>query len=162
MIVVSDVPGKRHLAPVKSIRRQLSAYDRSHPDWIDTLAGSGECKIMVAGYESERHPDLAIYLTPMPDEDPWWTWVPEIVIEVVSRDSKGRDYTEKREEYLAFGVSEYWIVDCDKGELRVLRRRGSKWTERIVRPPQTYQTRLLPGFELNLAEVFAAARSAAE
>ncbi|MEL7330971.1 MAG: Uma2 family endonuclease [Cyanobacteria bacterium J06560_2] len=41
---------------------------------------------------------------------------PALVIEVVSssntnRESRERDYTRKREEYAARGISEYWIVD---------------------------------------------------
>src|SRR5262249_9407179 len=36
---------------------------------------------------------------------------PDIAIEIVSRDSRQRDYGEKRELYEAASVSEYWIVD---------------------------------------------------
>ena len=33
-----------------------------------------------------------------------------------------RDYVEKREEYLALGVKEYWIVDAGKQQIVILRR----------------------------------------
>ena len=116
VITVSDVPKRRHLAQVMNLRRQLGAYDLSNPGRIDSIAAGSECKILLVDLDSERHPDLAVYKQPPVDEDDMWaTWIPEVVIEVVSPGSEGRDYGEKREEYLLFGVREYWIVDADRG-----------------------------------------------
>jgi Uma2 family endonuclease len=36
---------------------------------------------------------------------------PDIAVEIVSRDSRQRDYGEKKQLYSEAGVSEYWIVD---------------------------------------------------
>jgi Uma2 family endonuclease len=36
---------------------------------------------------------------------------PDIAVEVVSRDSRQRDYGEKKQLYAEAGVAEYWIVD---------------------------------------------------
>lgn len=159
---MSDVPKKRHLYQVESTRDQLVAYKLAHPGKIQIIAGGSDCKIMVAGYESERHPDLAVYKTAPPEEgeDFWSTWIPELVIEVVSPGSELRDYQEKREEYLAFGVHEYWILDAAKQEMLVLQRVGGRWRERIVRPPEVYQTRVLPGLQFSCAQVFQAANAA--
>jgi Uma2 family endonuclease len=162
-IVVSDVPGKKHLKQWKVIRDAFSRYDFQHPGRIHAVAGGAEAKILVAGFESERHPDVSIYLTPAPDgDDIWSTWVPEIVVEIVSRGSERRDYDEKPDEYLAFGVKEYWIVDAAKEQMRVFRRVAGRWVTRVVEGDQTYKTRMLRGLELDLAAVFAAAREAAD
>lgn len=163
VITVSDVPGKRHLAMVNAIRRQLAAYDLAHSGRIHTIAGGAECKLLIQGLESERHPDLSVYKTGPgegDDDDIWSTWIPELVIEVVSPGSEKRDYEEKPEEYLRFGVKEYWIVDHDKGRMTAMRRSGGRWAERVITPPETVKSRLLPGFELDLAAVFAAAQAA--
>jgi Uma2 family endonuclease len=157
VITVVDVPNPRHLSQVNAIRRQVHVYDAAKPGRIHTIASGGECKILIAGLESERHPDLAIYKTPPPEEDVWSQWIPEIVVEVVSPSSRHRDYEEKPEEYLRFGVLEYWISDVDKQELLVLRRSRGRWAERTVRPPDLYRTRLLPGFEFACGPVFEAA-----
>lgn len=158
VVVMVDVPNRRHLAMVNALRRQVHAYDAAHPGQIHTIASGSECKILLADLESERHPDLALYRTAPPeDEDFWASWVPEIVVEVVSPGSEERDYVEKREEYLGFGVREYWVVDADRGEVLILRRSRGRWVERVVRPPETYRTRLLPGLEFDPAPVFAAA-----
>jgi Uma2 family endonuclease len=159
VITVADVPKLRHLAQVNAIQRQVRVYDAANPGRIHTIAGGSDCKLLIAGLESERHPDLALYKTPPPEEgeDVWSLWVPEIVVEVVSPSSRQRDYEEKPEEYLRFGVMEYWIVDADKAEMLVLRRSRGLWTERTIRPPAPYRTRLLPGFAFAIGPVFAAA-----
>jgi Uma2 family endonuclease len=156
VITGTDVPAPRHLAQVNALKRQVHAYDLAHPGRIHTIASGSECKILLAGLESERHPDLTIYKTPPPegDDDVWSAWIPEIVIEVVSPSSRHRDYEEKPEEYLQFGVLEYWIIDAKKREMLVLRRSRGRWSERAVRPPDTYGTRILPGFVLDVGLVF--------
>jgi Uma2 family endonuclease len=161
VITVSDVPGTRHLAQVVALRQQFSDYRRDYPGRVHAIAGSGECKILITGLESERHPDVAVYKDPPPEEEIWSTWIPVIVIEVISPGSEQRDYVEKREEYLRFGVWEYWIVDADKREVLVLRRTGGEWKERVIRPPEVYRTRRLPGFEFSCEAVFQAADEAA-
>ena len=138
-------------------------YELANPGFIYGIAGGGECKLLIADLESERHPDLAIYKTPPPegenDDEVWSQWVPEIVIEVVSKSSRRRDYEEKPEEYLRLGVGEYWIVDADEGVLKVFRRSRGRWAEREIRPPAEYRTRLLPGFAFSIAAVLEAGRS---
>jgi Uma2 family endonuclease len=161
VITVVDVPDRKHLIQLCAVREQFSEYWRTHPKQIHLLAHGGECKILLADLESERHPDLVVYKhPPVDDESLWATWVPEIVIEVISPSSRQRDYVDKREEYLDFGVREYWIIDEEKQQMLVLRRSCGRWIERIVLPAEKYRTRWLPEFEFDLAAVFKAARSA--
>lgn len=160
VIVVSDVPGRRHLAQVNEIRLQLTAYWVANRATIHTIAGGSDCKILLPALQSERHPDIAVYKTSPDshdDETLWQTWVPEIIIEVVSPGSEQRDYGDKRDEYLSFGVREYWIFDGERQEMLVHKRRGNRWREQRFRPPEQYSTRLLPGFTLEVAAVLAAA-----
>jgi Uma2 family endonuclease len=158
VIQVSDVPGKRHFVQFTASSRQFHAYDIANPGKIHSIGGGSECKILISQLQSERHPDLSIYVSELPeDDDPWSTWIPAIAIEIVSPSSEDRDYREKPEEYLSFGVLEYWIIDADKAQMTVLRRRAGKWQERIVRAPEKYRTHLLPGFEFDLTPVFEAA-----
>lgn len=160
VITVVDVPDRKHAFMVCEVREQFSAYRRAHPGRIDLLAHGGECKILLADLESERHPDLAVYKSPpVDDENLWATWVPEIVVEVVSTSSRQRDYVDKRQEYLDFGVREYWIIDEEKQQMLVLRRSGGRWIEKIVHAGETYRTRWLRGFEFVLDAVFEAARA---
>lgn len=161
VITMIDVPKRKHLAQLVAIRKQLSAFEVANPDVVYGVLSGGECKIPVEGLISERHPDLAIYKTAPPSDveesEIWASWIPEIVIEVVSPSSVHRDYKEKPEEYLQFGIREYWIVDAEKQQVAVLRRSRGKFAERIVRPGELYSTELLPGFEFDCGKVFEAA-----
>jgi Uma2 family endonuclease len=160
VITVVDVPDPKHLMQVDAVREQFSAHRHAHAGQIHLLAHGGECKIPLSDLESERHPDLAVYKTPPVDnENLWATWIPEIVVEVVSASSRQRDYVEKREEYLDFGVREYWIIVEKQDQMLVLRRSGDRWVEHIVRPGEMYHTRLLSKFEFDLAAIFKAART---
>jgi Uma2 family endonuclease len=161
VVTVIDVPKRKHVAQVIAIRKQFSAYEVANPEVIHGVLTGSDCKILVEDLDSERHPDFAIYKTAPPtdveENDIWSVWIPEIVIEVVSPSSAHRDYEEKPDEYLQFGIREYWIVDADKQQVMILRRSRGKWAERIVRPGELYGTRLLPEFEFDCGTVFAAA-----
>ena len=75
------------------------------------------------------------------------SWIPELVIEMVTPGSETRDYEEKPPEYLAFGVMEYWIFDLEKEQVSILQRSGGRWASTVLSPTQTHKTRLLPGFD---------------
>jgi hypothetical protein len=68
-----------------------------------------------------------------------------------------RDYEQKRDEYLAAGVKEYWIINRFRRIMTVYRPGISGPTYDIVTEAQSYQTELLPGFALTLAKLLAKA-----
>lgn len=158
VVIVMDVPGIPHMLQVCESRNQLTAYQLDDPKRVFAIAAGNECKILLSDFESERHPDLAIYLSPPPHEKHLWAyWIPEIVIEVISSGSEERDYVLKREEYFDFGVKE-WILDANREEMLVLKRGRGKWMPRVVKPTELYETKLLPGLKFNCQAVFAAAK----
>jgi Uma2 family endonuclease len=159
-VVVSEVPNYLHAAMESLIRDFLGRYRLENPGVIHLSLGGSSNKLVVPDWESERHPDIAVYLTKpkgKKDRTMWRTWVPELAIEVVSESSRDRDYTEKRDEYWTLGVKEYWIVDAKLQQVLVLRRGRSQWTERTLGPTDTCETKLLPGFKLPVKAVFDAA-----
>ena len=84
---------------------------------------------------------------------------PTIIVEFVSagKRSRQRDYEEKRDEYLAIGVKEYWIIDRFERTLTVFKKHGKSFQKRVIKEKQNYVTDLLPGFELPLAHLLAVA-----
>jgi Uma2 family endonuclease len=156
IIEVTNIPHRSHFAQQSALVEQLMVYKSQNPEAVHAVGTPDSTKVLIEIEQSERHPDVAVYTTPMPDVDEIWSiWVPTIAVEVVSKSSAKRDYEDKPGEYLAFGISEYWIVDEFKKQMTVLSRYRGIWKDRIIKPSQKYTTRHLPGFSLDLKRVFA-------
>ncbi len=80
-----------------------------------------------------REPDV-VYL--MDRNDPrrgpeFWTGA-DLVIEIISKGGVKRDTVEKRADYAASGIPEYWIVDPKLRTITVLRLEGTTFLEHGV------------------------------
>jgi len=159
-LVVSEGAVYHHSMQTSMIRGHLGYFHCEHPGAMYIILGPADCKLLIPDWESERHPDIAVYLTPpkgRKDRTMWRTWIPELVIEVVSESSRDRDYTQKRDEYWTLGVKEYWIVDAHLRQVLTLKRGRSQWTEKPLGPDDSCETKLLPGFKLACQAIFDAA-----
>jgi Uma2 family endonuclease len=82
---------------------------------------------------------------------------PELVVEIGSEGTRGRDETIKRRLYERSGVAEYWVVDPEIDVVRVYRRRTDGFKRPIeltAEDNDVLTTPLLPGLSLPLARVF--------
>jgi Uma2 family endonuclease len=81
---------------------------------------------------------------------------PDICIEVLSPHKPHLDLKAKRSVYAKYGVTEYWIVDPDKNTVMQYRlQEDSERPRNLLDQSATLTSVLLPGFELNLARLFA-------
>jgi hypothetical protein len=62
-ITVSRIAKLYHALIVAALRDHLAAYKFAHPGAIFAVLGAAECKLLIKKWESERHPDLSVYLT---------------------------------------------------------------------------------------------------
>ena len=69
VVAVVEVPNPSHARMQHAVLRQLYAYDAAHPGVIQLLGPSGSSKMLIEFFESERHPDVAVYKTPSPAEN---------------------------------------------------------------------------------------------
>lgn len=85
--------------------------------------------------------------------------LPTIVVEFVSAGKRSwrRDYEEKKREYMALGISEYWIFDRFRRTMTVFRNEPPGVIEQVHGENDTYRTDRLPGFELPIARLRAEA-----
>ncbi len=158
VITVTDVPDLEHQAQLEAAFEQLFGYRVAHRTLVYRLVEGSSAKILLADLQSERHPDIVLYKSrPLDRENVWANWIPDLVVEVVSPSSRRRDYEQKPEEYLNFGVGEYWIIDYENREMLVNRRSGGRWVQHLVKEKEAYEPKLLPGLRFELAPVFAAA-----
>ena len=159
-IVVSEVANYLHAMQIVALMRYLWPFDAANPGVIHAILTNMDSKLLISNWESERHPDIAVYLSAprgAKDRTMWRTWIPDLVIEVVSEASRERDYVQKREEYWTIGVREYWIVDAKLQQILVLRRGKSDWIEKALGPNDVCETKLLSGFKLPCRAIFKAA-----
>jgi Uma2 family endonuclease len=85
------------------------------------------------------------------------TGAPNIIIEVVSEDTRERDEHDKRKLYERYGVDEYWIVDPAIDTVKIYRRDGATFTRVAEITAETggaITSPLLPGFSLDVDVVF--------
>jgi Uma2 family endonuclease len=154
IVIVTEVPGIHHGRTVLRFARLFFSYELAHPGVIDYQAGGGECRLRFPNMKSDRHPAQAVYLGPDPKGPRLWErWMPDIAVEVVSERGESRDYVEKREEYLAAGIREYWILDLKLRRMMVLLNRDGAWQQLLFGENDTYRTDLLPGLEARVGEL---------
>ena len=81
---------------------------------------------------------------------------PNLVIEILSPSTSARDKGYKRDLYAKHGVKEYWQVDTDAKLITVLSLNayGAYDVAAVYGAGQTLTSTLLPGFALNLDEIF--------
>lgn len=158
-VVVGEVANYYHAMQIDAIMDVLRQFKVARPGAIHAILDGASSKLLIPDWDSERHPDIAVYLSPpkgKKDRTMWRTWIPEIVIEVVSTSSDSRDYTEKRDEYWSIGCKEYWIVDAAREQVVQLRRGKTQWIENDFGPSDHVETKLLPGFKLPCRPIFEA------
>lgn len=84
------------------------------------------------------------------------TGAPDLVVEILSPSTRGRDLTEKRAIYERYRVPAYWVVDPEAETIAVLRLTEGRYTApETLGAGQTVTTALLPGSALAVESVFA-------
>lgn len=158
VLIVSPMAGPGETSPNDVLAFLLRAYQRFHPEGrcLDETLPEFYPRTKDGRRRADRVAWIGLGRAPRPQTD-----VPAIAVEFVARSHRDRhrDYVEKRAEYADIGVNEYWVVDRYDRKLTVYRRDGSTETH----PSDAiYRTPLLPGFDLPLSELFAAADRFAE
>ena len=100
-----------------------------------------------------RRPDVSVFFTntgrglldvsPIP-------FAPDIAVEVLSLSEIAIGVNRKIREYLQAGTKEVWVVDRENAEVFI----HSKQSIRRLYAEDTLDTPLLPGFKIELAELF--------
>jgi Uma2 family endonuclease len=81
---------------------------------------------------------------------------PDLIVEIVSKSSKKRDYRDKYDLYEENGVLEYWIVDPDAKSVDVFVLEDKKYVQKGVfyNQNENIPCFLLPDFKINWNDIF--------
>ena len=134
-------------------------------EWLDedTRAEWVDGEIIVVSPASDPHQDLSDFLTTVlrtfleeaglgiVRSAPFQMKTGEnLVIEIISPESRERDWDYKFQEYEAGGVREYWLIDPELEQASFYVLEDGQYRER---EPEAgiYESPLLPGFRLRIA-----------
>jgi Uma2 family endonuclease len=110
VLVVTPIPSEAEADPNEELGYWLRTYRDQHPQGSALNLTLSERYVRIG--DSQRRADRLIWtgLGRRPDTV---VDIPTIVVEFVSSGMRNwlRDYDEKRREYLAPGVLEYWVID---------------------------------------------------
>ena len=124
------------------------------------------CELQVTGKVQTRYPDLVILkdehlpLTQRRSTITLDMSPPQLVIEVVSsgKANQQRDYLEKRQQYAARGIPEYWIVDPHAEVVIVLKLESGTYVEvGQFRAKACILSPTFPALELSAEQILQAA-----
>lgn len=158
VLVVHAIPKPSERDPNEELGLMLRMYQRHHPQGkaLDKTLPEEHVHLPHSRRRADRVIWAGLGRVPNPKKD-----LPAIVVEFVSegKRDRDRDYIEKRDEYHKAGVREYWIIDRFRREITVFRfaSKTGKAKEILVGEKETYESPLLPGFQLPLAQLLSAA-----
>ncbi len=156
VLVVTPAVGVGEGDPNEDLGYLLRLYQESHPNGSSLDFTLNERTVPTT--ENRRRCDRAIWagLGRLPDTE---TDIPTIVVEFVSggRRDAVRDYEQKRDEYRAAGVREYWVIDRFRRIMTVYRNGPPGPVQQVIAEDRNYETELLPGFLLPLARLLSRA-----
>lgn len=80
---------------------------------------------------------------------------PDLAVEILSESSAYRDTIQKKMLYARFGVKEYWIVAPKEAMIEVYSLKNDEYSlSGTYRKQHAIESRVLPGFRVELKEIF--------
>jgi Uma2 family endonuclease len=155
------IDGELFVTPSPVVRHQRILRDLAFTFWTNLKEnGGGEMLFapmdVVLSDTNVVEPDLMF----IPDDrfgiltDKHIHGVPALMVEVVS-DTR-MDRVRKRDLYERFDVPEYWVVDPEADRVEVYRLTEDGYGKpKILEPGETLRYEGLPGFAIDLAQLFA-------
>lgn len=151
-LVVTPSPGTRHQRIVTNLIAMLAPFIRANelgwifPGPIDVLFAEGDYLTPDLVFVRRERRGIV--------SDRGIEGAPDLVVEIASPSTAGRDRGLKRERYAHFGVPEYWVVDPDA-------RRIERWRFAVdLAEPEVAHERLLwepipdgPALEVPVREI---------
>ena len=152
--MMSPSPTWIHQAISSSLHREIANFLKGKTCRIfaapfDVRLNAGD------GHDTVVQPDLVVICDRSKLSDTGYGGAPDLVIEILSQSSAGRDKVLKFNQYLKAGVREYWIVDPDSKTVTVNILDNGRYYTTAYAETDTLPVNVLEGCVINLADVFA-------
>jgi Uma2 family endonuclease len=157
---MSPAPSRIHQKLSGEIFRELSNFLKGKP--CETYSAPFDVRFPRKSKNDKDiitvvQPDLCVICDPAKLDDKGCLGAPDIIIEILSPGNNKKELANKYEVYEEAGVKEYWVMySAEKSCLQyILRADGRYSASRPLTEGDVLTTPILPGFELDLEEVFA-------
>ena len=152
-LILMNPPTGRHALIIRFLTNAFEGeISRLNLPWL-TLGGIG----VRTSINRVRIPDISVVTR---DEFMEYLDVSAVIesaallaVEIVSPESKTRDYRYKRSEYSVVGIPEYWIVDSVAEKVVVLNLVEGLYEETEYKGEERIISQTFPGLELTVEEI---------
>jgi len=155
---MSPAPDRRHQQLSAGIFGPLWQFLRHKP--CQVFAASFDVRLPHKSKKDEDiitvvQPDICVICDASKLDDRGAIGAPDIVVEILSPGNNDKELKKKYEVYEEAGVKEYWIVSPQDKTFFVYTLVANTYRpSRLMTIGDLYTTAVLPGFELDLTEVF--------
>ncbi|EON75314.1 hypothetical protein ADIS_4227 [Lunatimonas lonarensis] len=100
-------------------------------------------------------PDICVICDPAKLDDRGCLGVPDLIVEILSPGNSKTELKHKYELYESHGVREYWIIHAETHDLLIYTLENGRYVpSRLLTSGDVVESRVLPGFKLDLEEFF--------
>jgi Uma2 family endonuclease len=144
--------GNEHAWVIVNITAPLAMFVKKHSLGYVFAAEAGF--IIARDPDTVRAPDVAFLANdrivgPLPKE--FFVGAPDLAVEVISPGDTASEVYEKTQAWLAAGCKEVWLVDPQRKTASICTLSGNAV---VMEPVERLTSKLLPGFELPVADLF--------
>ena len=148
VVVLSPSPTPKHQQILAEILAQLMWYLRSHP--VGAVYPETDIKL---DEDLVYRPELVFIQADRVAEN--WERVrvaPDLVVEIISPETRRYDSETKKADYEHYGIREYWLIDPDRATMTFYRLESNGYVEAAAQDDR-FASEAVPGFVLDLASV---------
>lgn len=156
---MSPAPSRIHQKLSWEIARELADYLKGKPS--EAYSAPFDVRLPRKSKEDKQiitvvQPDICVICDAAKLDDKGCLGAPDIIIEILSPGNNKKELANKYEAYEEAGVKEYWLIAAGERACfqYVLNSEGRYFAAKPLTTGDTVTTPILPGFSLNLEEVF--------
>jgi Uma2 family endonuclease len=153
VVVMSPSPTPKHQLVAKSVLRQLDDYVEAHHLGLVLYETDVQLYVPAGAHGLVYRPEIVFIAADRAVQIKGRIkTAPDVVVEVISPDSRSLDEETKLADYERAGVIEYWLIDPIEDRMTFYRLEAGRFVEAAV-SGGFFESTAVPGFRLDLEKV---------